>query len=708
MGYGFTGTGTVQDGNIQGKTIITQSLMDESTCPWCADWYKGKVAESRGNTDDFRLYYMENTMHGDVAWLENNMVTNYLGALQQALLDVSAWVEKGIEPLPDTEYRYENGQIYVPDNAKERRGMQPVVTLTANGETCLHVKAGEPVKLEAKALLPQGAGYISEVRFAPEELREFPSMADQKALKRLSCRERFRGDRRGWPCRGEGGVHLYLYRAGNPFCLRAGAVHQKRKEGRHLYPGKKYRKSKDHRRIKEKDMKLYTNRRNPVLPPDWHMPDSEAHVMPDGKLYLYGSFDDGKHIYCSSRYHVVSTPDMEHWTIHDCSFDSSRISWAWDPASPRYPGIDWEHPSPFIQKMMREKPEAHPDLVKEEKPEEEQDLDSEGRKLHLLYAPDGIEKNGKYYLYFCMDDDREGVAVSDRPEGPFDGAVQLPCGGIDPAVFVDDDGQAYYYWGQINAHGVKLHEDMMSFCREDVVDNLVTEEQHYFHEGSSVRKIGDTYYYVFADVERGKPTSLGYATGKSPLGPFTYRGIIIDNADCDPDSWNNHGSIECFNGQWYVFYHRSSRGTESFRRLCVEPITINPDGSIDEVKMTSQGAGEPFGPGEEIMGYQACGLKGTVRIAPDKDGCDRLMEISDGDEAVFRYVKSGSGFAALHLKASGSGTVEVFLDGKSAGAIRITDGQQEKTEISAEAGCREAVLKFSETEHLEIRSLSFG
>ena len=69
------------------------------------------MAESRGNTDEFRLYYMENTMHGDVAWLENNMVTNYLGALQQALLDVSAWVEKGIEPLPDTEYRYENGQM---------------------------------------------------------------------------------------------------------------------------------------------------------------------------------------------------------------------------------------------------------------------------------------------------------------------------------------------------------------------------------------------------------------------------------------------------------------------------------------------------------------------------------------------------------------------------------------------------------------------
>ena len=74
-----------------------------------------------------------------------------------------------------------------------------------------------------------------------------------------------------------------------------------------------------------------------------------------------------------------------------------------------------------------------------------------------------------------------------------------------------------------------------------------------------MRKIRDTYYYVYADMERGKPTALGYSTGKSPLGPFTYRGIVIDNDHCDPESWNNHGSIECVNGQWYVFYHRCSR-----------------------------------------------------------------------------------------------------------------------------------------------------
>ena len=119
-----------------------------------------------------------------------------------------------------------------------------------------------------------------------------------------------------------------------------------------------------------------------------------------------------------------------------------------------------------------------------------------------------------------------------------------------------------------------MNEDMVSFQSEDVVDDLVTEEEHFFHEGSSMRKIGDTYYYVYADMERGKPTSLGYSTSKSPLGPFTYQGIIIDNDGCDPASWNNHGSIECVNGQWYVFYHRCSRGVQQHRRLCIEPITI--------------------------------------------------------------------------------------------------------------------------------------
>ena len=360
-------------------------------------------------------------------------------------------------------------------------------------------------------------------------------------------------------------------------------------------------------------MREFSNRRNPILPLEYHVPDSEGHVMPDGKLYVYGSFDDREDVYCSEKYHVVSTTDMEHWIIHEESLNGNQIPWFNNPVAPKYPGIDWSHPTPFIQKMIQRDLENGVDMKAKFEEEEKRE------KPALLFAPDCLECNGKYYLYFCMPDDSEGVAMSDRPEGPFTNPIQLPCGGIDPAIFIDDDGQAYYYWGQLFSHGVKLNEDMISFNRDEIVDDLVTEEEHFFHEGSSMRKIGDTYYYVYADMERGKPTSLGYSTSKSPMGPFTYRGIIIDNDGCDPASWNNHGSIECVNGQWYVFYHRCSRGVQQHRRLCIEKIEILEDGTIPEVKMTSQGIGEPFAPREVIKGYQACEMSGSVYIGVNED-----------------------------------------------------------------------------------------
>lgn len=175
MGYGFTGTGTVQDGNIQGKVIQIQALMDESTCPWCADWYRKKVIESKGSEKDYRTYYMERCMHGDVNALESHMNTNYVGALHQALLDVSDWVERGIEPLPSSNYTYDDGQILVPDTAKERGGVQPVVTFLANGSTCAHVKAGEPVEFTVKALMPENAGGITGMAIDFVTTKEFPN-----------------------------------------------------------------------------------------------------------------------------------------------------------------------------------------------------------------------------------------------------------------------------------------------------------------------------------------------------------------------------------------------------------------------------------------------------------------------------------------------------------------------------------------------------
>lgn len=455
-------------------------------------------------------------------------------------------------------------------------------------------------------------------------------------------------------------------------------------------------------------MREFSNRRNPILPLEYHVPDSEGHVMADGKLYVYGSFDDREDVYCSEKYHVVSTADMEHWTIHEESLNGNQIPWFNNPVAPKYSGIDWSHPTPFIQKMIQRDLENGVDMkAKFEEAEKE-----EKEKPALLFAPDCLERNGKYYLYFCMPDDSEGVAISDRPEGPFTNPIQLPCGGIDPAIFIDDDGQAYYYWGQLFSHGVKLNEDMTSFNRDEIVDDLVTEEEHFFHEGSSMRKIGDTYYYVYADMERGKPTSLGYSTSKSPLGPFTYRGIIIDNDGCDPASWNNHGSIECVNGQWYVFYHRCSRGVQQHRRLCIEKIEILEDGTIPEVKMTSQGIGEPFAPREVIKGYQACEMSGSVYIGVNEDAGSAeeypevLMNISVGDEVMFRYVKSEQEWKEIFLKYRGSGKVKVKMDGTCAGEITLTDNKDvtniANQEICMEAGEYEVELEIVEADKLEI------
>ncbi len=175
MGYAFTGTGTVQDGNVQGKVIVIQSLMDESTCPWCGDWYRGKVIEAKGSEDDFRIYYMQRCMHGDMDFLGNNMIVNYKGALLQALLDMADWLQTGKEPLPSTEYRREGGQILEESNLAGRKGIQAGVCLTANGLKCANVKVGGEFVLRAEMTVPEGAGEITSIRYDFADSWSYPT-----------------------------------------------------------------------------------------------------------------------------------------------------------------------------------------------------------------------------------------------------------------------------------------------------------------------------------------------------------------------------------------------------------------------------------------------------------------------------------------------------------------------------------------------------
>ncbi len=270
----------------------------------------------------------------------------------------------------------------------------------------------------------------------------------------------------------------------------------------------------------------------------------------------------------------------------------------------------------------------------------------------------------------CGNNDFEGVAVADTPYGPFRDAkpiVGADRDGIDPAVFIDDDGQAYYFWGQFALKVAKLMDDMCTLEPGSIKTGILTEQEHGFHEGSSIRKINGKYYIVYTDISRGRATCMSYAVSDNPFGPYEKGGVIIDNTFCDPYTWNNHGSICEFKGQWYIFYHRSSRNSDKCRRVCAEPITINPDGSINEVYMTSQGPEGPISAFGKIDASCACRLKGNGYITEDKPGSEILTGCGGGSWrgawAEYRYIDFGSGVSSCSVNASGKGVIEVKIDG---------------------------------------------
>ncbi len=157
------GTGCLQKGTPCCKLIVLESLMDESALPWQADWYRSEVAKHCGGDveDHMRLWYMENCMHTDCT--EGNAgdhqhIVSYGGALKQALLDVSDWVERGIAPPETSVYSVDNGCVTVPAKAAQRKGVQPTVTLTANGGEKAVVRAGETVSFAGTMEIPERGG----------------------------------------------------------------------------------------------------------------------------------------------------------------------------------------------------------------------------------------------------------------------------------------------------------------------------------------------------------------------------------------------------------------------------------------------------------------------------------------------------------------------------------------------------------------------
>lgn len=380
---------------------------------------------------------------------------------------------------------------------------------------------------------------------------------------------------------------------------------------------------------------------NPILPLWEYIPDGEPRVFGD-RVYLYGSHDRAAgENFCDFKLKVWSAPlnDLNHWQCHGDSFRTR-------PGRCRPADTPWTD--------------------------------------HELYAPDVIEKDGKYYLYAYIVGAKGAVGVSDRPEGPFrllstytyDSPVGDEGTFNDAGVLVDDDGRVYVYYGFTESYMNEIdpktmHGILPGSFRYPVIDGAesVPEERRFF-EASSPRKIRDTYYLIYSP-RRG--SRLAYATSQHPTGPFAYRGYIVDNG-VDYPAGNNHGSIACINGQWYVFYHRMTNHSITSRRACVEKIQILPDGSIPPVEMTSLGFQESLDPYELTPAEIACVLRGGCFIT-ELDVFTRVVtEVTDGCVMGYKYFDFGEDFTGdgmrLMLKTRGRGVrcrMKVLLDDAETG-----------------------------------------
>ena len=376
---------------------------------------------------------------------------------------------------------------------------------------------------------------------------------------------------------------------------------------------------------------------NPITAEGEFLSDPAPRVGPDGKLWVFGSRDESTRCYCSRGNDAYETTDLRTWKVHKNVFTSDSL-----------PGVK------------------------------------------VLYAPDAFYYKGAWRLFYCTPSRTymEGIATSDKPEGPFTNMTKLSeCPQIDPSIFRDDDGTLYYNWGQFALNGAVLKSDLSGLVPGTLHTGIIDEAGHHFHEGVQLFKRKGLYYLAYTDIKTDGTRSaarIGYSTSTKPFGPYTYRGVIVDNTGCDPKTWNDHGGLVEYCGKWYIFYHRSTNGSNTMRKACVEPITFDEQGLIRPVEMTSNGAEPPLDPFTTVEARLACLLSGNVRLVTFPDKQERLAEIHAGDTALWRYFNFTRAARAFELtvKSVAGGTVKVF-DGRGTelgkGTIPPGDGKSFST-----------------------------
>ncbi len=298
---------------------------------------------------------------------------------------------------------------------------------------------------------------------------------------------------------------------------------------------------------------------NPIAP-QLFTADPAARVFGD-RLYIYTSHDEPDSVYYDMfDWRLFSTADLATWQDHGSIFALKDLPWA----------EKW------------------------------------------AWAPDAIQASGKYYLFLPVDRAKIGVAIGDKPEGPFHDAIghalldkaTMPEIGpepIDPALFVDDDGQTYLYFGCRQLKVVKLDSSLTKLAGSvhsvTILDpqgkptavaapDIQPELPMSYGEAPFLFKREGKYYLVYSNGWAPLST-LVYATGSSPSGPFTYEGEVMKHVNCV----THHGSVVNFKSKWYVVYHTSdlSHGNTHRRNVCIDELTFRADGKIITVVATMTG-----------------------------------------------------------------------------------------------------------------------
>ena len=414
---------------------------------------------------------------------------------------------------------------------------------------------------------------------------------------------------------------------------------------------------------------------NPIIT-DQFTADPTARVF-EGKMYLYPSHDipysPGKgraNWFVMEDYHTFSSDDLMVWKDHGVLINQTNVPWV--------------------------------------------------RSDYSMWAPDCVFKNGKYYLYFPANN-RIGVAVADKPYGPFKPEATAIAGanGIDPCVLIDKDGSAYLFYSMNRIFVAKLKDNMLELdSRAQALANL---PQRGLLEGPFAFERNGIYYLTYPHVQN-TIERLEYATSTNVMGPYTQAGVILDEAESS--CWTVHHSLVEYKGQWYLFYHDKdlSPNFDKNRAAKIDCLFFNDDGTIKKVIPTIRGVGIADAKSKvQIDRYSAISSKDAVAVSfLNATNTFEGWKIGlNAKNAWVKYDRVDFGQAALksvnvRSMSSTGGTVEIRLDkvdGPVLAKVEIGNSSDWKVVnskvASAPTGVHNLVVTQPEDKKVEIDWVSF-